>query len=169
MSDSVPVPPSVQLGQVVPPEDPEDWRRPLTWIVAAGMLAAPALAAVWFILAPPSDPYASIPGTAVVAAAIAAGAAVTGASQRGAWRAVLGTLGAGLFSALAVVAVGSILAGGTALGTAFVTAVAGSGGCLGAAALAGLLASAGRARRYLSPALAGGIAAVLLTEVLFSL
>lgn len=168
MSDSAPVPPSVQLGQVVPPEDPEDWRRPITWVVAAGMLAAPALAAVWFIIAPPPDPYASIPGTAVVAAVIAAGAAVTGASQRGAWRAVLGTLGAGLFSALGVVAAGSILAGG-ALSTAFVAAVAGSGGSLGAAALAGLLASAGPARRYFSPALTGGVAAVVLTEALFSL
>jgi peptidoglycan/LPS O-acetylase OafA/YrhL len=169
VSESAPVPPSVRLGQVVPPEDPEDWRRPLTWVVAAGMLAAPALTAVWLVVAPPADPYAAIPGTAVVAAAVAAGAAVTGASQRGAWRAVLGTLGAGLFSALAVVAVGSILAAGAALGTAFVAAVAGAGGCLGAAALAGLLASAGRARRYISPALAGGIAAVLLTEALFSL
>ena len=169
MTESAPVPPTVHLGQVVPPEDPEDWRRPLTWIVAAGMLAAPALAAVWFILAPPADPYASIPGTAVVAAAVAAGAAVTGASQRGAWRAVLGTLGAGLFGALAVVAVGSVLAGGTGLGTAFVAALAGSGGSLGAAALAGLLASAGHMRRYVSPAVAGGFAAVLLTELVYSL
>ena len=169
MSDSAPVPPSVRLGQVVPPEDPEDWRRPLTWLVAAGMLTAPALAAVWFVVAPPTDPYAAIPGTAAVAAALAAGAAVTGASQRGAWRAVLGTLGAGLFGALGVVAVGTILADGTALGTAVGAAVAGSGGSLGAAALAGLLASAGRVRRFLSPAVAGGFAAVLLTEVLFSL
>jgi hypothetical protein len=169
VSESPPVPPSVRLGQVVPPEDPEDWRRPLTWVVAAGMLAAPALAAGWFIVAPPTDPYASIPGTAVLAAALAAGAAVTGASQRGAWRAVLGTLGAGLFGALGVVAVGSILADGAALGTAIGAAVAGSGGSLGAAALAGLLASAGRARRYVSPAVAGGFAAVLLTELLYSL
>lgn len=169
MSDSSPVPPSVRLGQVVPPEDPEDWRRPLTWVVAAGMLAAPALAAAWFIVALPTDPYAAIPGTAVLAAAAAGGAAVTGASQRGAWRAVLGTLGAGLFSALALVAVGTTLADGAALGTAVTAALAGSGGCLGAAALAGLLASAGRARRYVSPAVAGGFAAVLLTELLFSL
>lgn len=169
MSEGSPVPPSVRLGQVVPPEDPEDWRRPLTWVVAAGMLAAPALAAAWFVVAPPTNPYASIPGTAALAAALAAGAAVTGASQRGAWRAVLGTLGAGLFGALGVVAVGSIVAGGTALATAVGAAVAGSGGSLGAAALAGLLASAGRVRRFLSPAVAGGFAAVLLTELLFSL
>jgi cysteinyl-tRNA synthetase len=32
------VPVSVQLGNVVPPEDPEDWTRPLTWAAAAGML-----------------------------------------------------------------------------------------------------------------------------------
>ena len=41
--DDVPV--SVRLGTVVPPEDPEDWTRPLTWVAAVGMLAAPAVAA----------------------------------------------------------------------------------------------------------------------------
>ena len=35
------VPVSVRLGNVVPPEDPEDWTQPLTWVAAAGMLAAP--------------------------------------------------------------------------------------------------------------------------------
>jgi hypothetical protein len=32
--DSVPI--SVRLGTVVPPEDPEDWTRPLTWMAAPG-------------------------------------------------------------------------------------------------------------------------------------
>jgi len=169
MSASPPVPPSVQLGEVVPPEDPEDWRQPLTWVVAGGMLAAPAVATAWFIVAPPADPYAAIPGTSVVAAVLAAGAAVTGASQRGGRRALMGTLGAGLFGALGLVLVGNVLAGGVALGTAVGAALAGAGGSLAAAVLAGLLASAGRLRRSLSPALAGAIAAVVLTRLLFSL
>jgi len=168
MSGSAPVPPSVQLGEVVPPEDPEDWRRPLTWVVAGGMLAAPALAAGWFVVAPPTDPFTAIAGMSALAAVLAAGAAVTGASQRGAGRAALVTVGAGLFGALAVVAVGTILAGGAALGTAVGAAVAGTGGSLAAAALAGLLATGSRLRRHLSPAIAGGLAAVLLTRLLFS-
>lgn len=169
MTGPSPIPPSVQLGEVVPPEDPEDWRQPLTWIMAGGMLAAPAVAAVWFIVAPPDDPFTAIPGTAVVAATLAAGAAVTGASQRGGRRAVLGTVGAGLFSALGLVVVGSVLAGGAALGTAVAAAAAGVGGSLAAAALAGLLASAWSLRRFLSPAVAGGATALLLAELLFRL
>ncbi|MEX0629193.1 MAG: hypothetical protein WEE67_02010 [Chloroflexota bacterium] len=169
MTASPPVPPSVQLGEVVPPEDPEDWRQPLTWVVAGGMLAAPAVAAVWFIVAPPTDPYGATTGISALAATLAAGAAVTGASQRGGGRAALVTLGAGLFGALGVVAIGTILAGGSALDSAAAAAVAGTGGTLAAAALAALLATAGRLRRYLSPALAGGFAAALLTELLFSL
>lgn len=169
MTASPPVPPSIQLGEVVPPEDPEDWRQPLTWVVAAGMLAAPAVAAVWFIVAPPTDPYAAILGTSALAATLAAGAAVTGASQRGGRRAVLATLGAGLFAALGLAFVGSILAGGAALGTAAAAAAAGVGGGLAAAVLAGLLGSAGRVRRFVSPAVAGGFTALLLTQLLFRL
>jgi hypothetical protein len=137
--------------------------------MAVGMLAAPAVAAGWLIAAPPTDPYAAIPGISALAATLAAGAAVTGASQRGGGRAALVTLGAGLFGALGVVAIGTILAGGSALGSAVGASIAGTGGALAAAGLAGLLATAGRLRRYLSPALAGGFAAVLLTELLFSL
>ena len=40
MTDEDLVPVSVRLGEVVPPEDPEDWTRPLTWVAALGMLAA---------------------------------------------------------------------------------------------------------------------------------
>ena len=50
------VPVSVRLGNVVPPEDPEDWTQPLTWVAAAGMLAAPLVALLWFWLFPPADP-----------------------------------------------------------------------------------------------------------------
>ena len=38
------VPVSVRLGEVVPPEDPEDWTRPLTWVAAGGMLVGPIVA-----------------------------------------------------------------------------------------------------------------------------
>ena len=167
MTGTPSAPPSVQLGEVVPPEDPEDWRQPLTWVVAAGMLAAPLAAAGWFLIAPPSDPSAAITGTSALAAVLAAGAAVTGATQRGARRAVLGTVGAGLFSALGLVVAGSVLADGIALGTAGSAALAGAWGSLAAAALAGALASAGRARRTVSPALAGGIVALMVTQLLF--
>ena len=71
VTDEPPVPLSVQLGEVVPPEDPEDWRKPLTWIVAVGMLAAPLWAAVWFVLAPPSDPYAVPAGVMALAVMVA--------------------------------------------------------------------------------------------------
>ena len=49
------VPVSVRLGEVVPPDDPEDWTRPLTWVAAIGMLAAPAVALAWYAVAPPDD------------------------------------------------------------------------------------------------------------------
>ncbi|MGH2463196.1 MAG: hypothetical protein ACRDFZ_06175 [Candidatus Limnocylindria bacterium] len=169
MSGSAPVPPSVQLGEVVPPEDPEDWRRPLTWVVAGGMLVAPLVAAAWFVVAPPTDPFSAVPGISALAAILAAGAAVTGASQRGGSRSLVVTIGAGLFGALGLVAVGTIVADGVALSTAVSAAVAGIGGSLAAAVLASLLATAGWMRRNLSPAIAGGIAAVLLTRILFSL
>lgn len=169
MTESTPVPPSIQLGQVVPPDDPEDWRRPLTWMMAAGMLAAPVLAAAWFVMAPPTDPHAAIPATSAVAAAVAAGASVTGASQRGGRRALLATIGAGLFAALGVVVVGATLASGTSLASAAVAAAAGVGGTLASASLAVLVARAGRLRRSLSPALAGGVTAALLTELVFRL
>ena len=43
------VPVSVRLGGVVPPEDPEDWSRPLTWVAAIGMLAGPLAAVAWIV------------------------------------------------------------------------------------------------------------------------
>ena len=56
MTDFDNTPASVRLGEVVPPEDPEDWGRPLTWVVAAGMLVAPAVGAAWFATAGPTEP-----------------------------------------------------------------------------------------------------------------
>jgi hypothetical protein len=163
------VPPSVRLGEVVPPEDPEDWGSPLTWVVAAGMLVAPLVAALWFLLATPADPAEVVGGIAALAAVLAAGAAVTGATQKGARRAGLTTVGAGLFGALGAVVVGSVVADGAALGIAASAAVAGVIGCAPAATLAALLAGAGRARRVVSPALAGGATAVLVAQLLFRL
>ena len=76
------VPVSVRLGNVVPPEDPEDWTQPLTWIAAAGMLAAPLVALLWFWLFPLADTsaYATMPGTIILAATVAAGGVLTGAT-----------------------------------------------------------------------------------------
>src|SRR3990170_7504067 len=73
------VPVSVRLGNVVPPEDPEDWTRPLTWVVAFGMLAGPLVAFGWFVVAPPNQGVQALPSTFAVAVALAAGAAATGA------------------------------------------------------------------------------------------
>lgn len=169
MTDDPQVPLSVQLGEVVPPEDPEDWRKPLTWIVAVGMLAAPLWAATWFALAPPSDPYAVKAGIAALAMLVASGAVLVGASQRGGLRALLGTLGAGLFAALGVIVAGSALASSTALGTAVVAAVSGMIGVLPAAAIGGALSEAGRGRRLASPIVAGSLTALIAVEVLLRL
>jgi hypothetical protein len=114
--DDVPV--SVRLGEVVPPEDPEDWSRPLTWVAAAGMLAAPLVAAAWLWLTPPAAADSPTPLTFAVAALLAAGAVVTGLTQRGAARALTATLGAALFAALAVVVVGTVMDGGRQVGVA---------------------------------------------------
>jgi hypothetical protein len=169
VTDEPPVPLSVQLGEVVPPEDPEDWRQPLTWIVAVGMLAAPLWAAVWFVFAPPTDPYAVPAGVTALAMVVASGAVLVGASQRGALRTLLGTLGAGLFAALGVVVVGSAVASSTALGTAVVAATGGMIGVLPAAAIGAALTDSRRGRRLASPIVAGALTALIAVEVLLSL
>jgi hypothetical protein len=161
------VPPSVRLGEVVPPEDPEDWGRPLTWVVAAGMLLAPVAGAVWFAVASPTDPAAALTGTSILAAVLASGAALTGATQRGGGRAAVTTIGAGLFGALGVIVAASLVAGGASIGVATAVAVTGGFGSVPAAAIAGLLADAPRLRRFLSPALIGGVVAFLGVRNLF--
>jgi hypothetical protein len=167
MTDPSHVPASVQLGEVVPPEDPEDWGRPLTWIMAAGMLVAPLVAAGWFIVAAPTDPAMAVAGTSALAAIVAAGAATTGATQRGARRAAFTTIGAGLFGALGMVVAGSVVADGASLGVAVAAATAGGFGSVPAAGLAALLADAPRLRRFLSPALVGGLIAFLGVQNLY--
>jgi len=160
------VPISVRLGEVVPPEDPEDWTRPLTWVAALGMLAGPIVALVWFLAARPSaDP--PLLGTFLVAAALAGGAALTGSTQQGVARAWTATLGAGLFGALAVVVIGVVMAGERAveafpptLAHAFAAAVAGLAGAAAAAIGAGVVAGrAGRAGRALVPVIVGAVVA----------
>lgn len=137
-SDEDLVPVSVRLGEVVPPEDPEDWTRPLTWVAALGMLAAPLVTVAWFLLAPPDQGAVALPATLGVALALAAGAVSTGATQQGVARAVTATLGAGLFGALVVVMAGVVMAGERQVGVASPTLahafVAGLGGLGGVAA-----------------------------------
>lgn len=112
------VPASVRLGNVVPPEDPEDWTRPLTWVAAIGMLAAPALALTWFTVAGPPDSSHPVGGTWAVALVLVAGAAAAGGTQLGRMRAFTGTLGAALLAALLVVAAGAVTAGERQVGSA---------------------------------------------------
>lgn len=163
------VPVSVRLGEVVPPDDPEDWTQPLTWVAAAGMLAAPLVAILWFWLAPPSAAKAPAPATWLVAVTLAVGAALAGGTQQGRLRSLAGTVAAGLFAALATVAVGLVMAGERQLGIASPTlahavaaALAGLAGALPAAALAPPLAVRSRRARMLAPsAIAAGVAALV--------
>lgn len=162
------VPVSVRLGAVVPPEDPEDWTRPLTWVAAAGMLAAPIATLAWFIVAPPTQSVQALPATYLVGAALVGGSAATGATQQGRVRASTATLGAGLFGALAVVMVGVLMAGERQVGAAsptlaqaFGAAVGGLAGALGAALVNGVVTPLHpRYARWLLSTLAGLLALV---------
>ena len=162
------VPVSVRLGEVVPPEDPEDWTRPLTWVAALGMLAGPLVALFWFTVARPVT-LAPEPATLIVAAVLAAGAATTGATQQGRVCAWTATLGAGLFAALVVVALGVMLAGERPSGDAPPATVAQATNVailgLGGTALASVTAATvGSSRsdvlRFCVPAAAGVIGAL---------
>ncbi|MGQ0608597.1 MAG: hypothetical protein ACT4OQ_09065 [Chloroflexota bacterium] len=161
--DDDPVPISVRLGEVVPPEDPEDWTRPLTWVAALGMLAGPIIALAWFVGGPPTDAGGALPATSLVALALTAGAAATGATQIGAARAGAATLGAGLFGALVVIVLGVVTAGERQLGTAsptlahaFVASVGGVSGAAVAAAVAAIVARLrSRIVRFLPAVLSG--------------
>lgn len=169
------VPISVRLGQVVPPEDPEDWTRPLTWAAAAGMLAAPVVALAWFWIGPPGASHPAQAATYLIACTLVAGAALTGATQQGALRAAAGTVAAALFSALAVVIVGAALAGERQVGAAsptvahaFGAAVAGLCGAIAVSPLAARLASIrARAPRVVAPgAIGAGVALFLVGSLL---
>jgi hypothetical protein len=165
------VPVSVRLGALVPPEDPEDWTRPLTWVAAIGMLAAPAVALAWYVLGAPRDATELALGTWAVAAALVVGAAAAGATQIGRLRAFTGTLASALLGAVLVVAAGAVTAGERQLGSASPTvahslaaALAGVAGSLPAAVGAGLAAN--RLSRLQRGALAAAVGAVVATTVL---
>lgn len=170
------VPVSVRLGNVVPPEDPEDWTRPLTWIAAAGMLAAPLVAFGWFALGPPGSADAPVAASWVVAATLALGAAVTGATQMGPVRAFAGTAGSGLFAALATVALGVVMAGERPVGVAsptlahaFVASVAGVAGTTAASTLAPAFARhRSRLWRAVAPGALGVVISALVVQILFA-
>lgn len=168
------VPVSVRLGNVVPPEDPEDWTRPLTWAAAAGMLLGPLVALAWFVLWTP-DRLAILPGSFLLAAATGAGAALTGSTQQGVVRAVTATLAAALFGALVDIIAGALttptrqaVEASPTLGQAFGGAAAGFAGAIAAAGLAGALAHvrSGSARALAPAAVAVGVA-ILLVPVIF--
>lgn len=169
------VPVSVRLGTVVPPEDPEDWTRPLTWVAAIGMLAPPAVALTWFSLAGPADGAHPVLGTWVVAVVLAIGAASAGSTQLGRLRAFTGTLGAGLLAALLVVLAGAVTAGERQVGAASPTlahavaaSLAGLAGASPAAALgAATAASWSRLQRGTAAAVLGAAVAVAVLPGLF--
>jgi hypothetical protein len=170
------VPISVRLGEVVPPEDPEDWTRPLTWVAALGMLAGPIVALAWFAVAPPNDARSAAPATHLVAVALASGAAATGATQLGALRAATATLGAGLFAALATVVLGAVMSDGRQVGAAspslahaFAASLGGLSGAAVGAIVAGFAARLrSRLARFLPALLAGAVMATVVLTLLFS-
>ena len=176
------VPVSVRLGTVVPPEDPEDWTRPLTWVAAIGMLGAPAILIGWYLLAAPTDGVRPLAGTYAVAIALVVGAAAAGGTQLGRARAVAGTLAAGLLGALLIVMVGAVsgevvtfcdckpgvvIPAAPTLAHAAAAALAGLAGCLPAALAEGLAArSLSRLRRgVLAGALGALVAAIVLPNL----
>lgn len=171
--DDVPI--SVRLGTVVPPEDPEDWTKPLTWAAAIGMLAAPLTTLAWFLVARPAAATPSAV-TWLVSVVLVAGASLTGATQIGGVRAFAGTLGAALFAALGTIIIGVVLAGerqvgsfSPTLGQAFVAGMSGLAGG-GAAALAAAPLGRWRSRiaRWLAPAVLGAIVSLLIVGLLAS-
>lgn len=170
------VPVSVRLGTVVPPEDPEDWTRPLTWVAALGMLSAPIVTLVWFWVAPPTGRDAAVVGTWLVALALVGGAAAVGGTQIGRLRAFAGTLAAALFAGVVVVLIGAALAGERQIEAASPTvvhalagAVAGLAGAAGASLGAPLLAAQrSRLTRAGIPALVGWAVVAAVIPILFA-
>jgi hypothetical protein len=170
--DRVPV--SVRLGTVVPPEDPEDWRKPLTWVAAAGMLAPALLGLGWFVLAPPFTSDDPVPATWLLAAALVAGAVVTGATQTGPAWSFAATLGSGLFGGLLTLLLATAVSPEPAgiatpiLVHAFVAGMAGVAGALVAATLMPTFSRMpSRARRGLAPGAIGIAVSALLVMLLF--
>lgn len=169
------IPISVRLGTVVPPEDPEDWTRPLTWVAAIGMLAAPVVALAWYLLAAPVESVRALTGTWAVALTLAVGAAAAGGTQLGRLRAITGTLGAALLGAVLVVGAGAVSAGERQLAAASPTlvhsmaaALAGVAGAVAAAAVGGLAAKwLTRLPRGIAAGAVGALVTALLLPRLF--
>jgi hypothetical protein len=169
------IPVSVRLGTVVPPEDPEDWTRPLTWVAAIGRLAPPAVALAWFFVAGPGDSTHPVLGTWIVALALVVGAAAAGGTQLGRLRAFTGTLGAGLLAALLVVVAGAVSAGERQVGSAspslahaVAAALAGLAGAFPAAGLGAFTANSwSRLQRAAAAAALGAVVTVAVLPGLF--
>ena len=168
-------PVSVRIGAVVPPEDPEDWSRPLTWVAALGMVAAPLAAATWLLVSPPERIAPAEPGTWILAGLLAAGGVLTGATQLGGWRAFAGTGGAALFAAVATVAVATSLGARSPDGSSPALAhamAAGIGGVAGAFAVAPLMAlfatRRSRVRLTAAPLALGSAVAIIGAALLMS-
>ena len=171
------VPVSVRLGDVVPPEDPEDWTRPLTWVAALGTLAGPLVSFGWFLAAPPTATVEdTVPAAPLAAAILAVGAAVAGGTQLVTARAWTATVAAALFAALVVVIAGVVLAGERQVEVASPTVAHGVaiavGGVAGgaAAALAYVLLSQVRSRaaRALPAIVVGAAVAAFTVGALFT-
>ena len=168
------VPVSVRLGTVVPPEDPEDWRRPLTWVAAAGMLLAPALALLLLALGPSPQSARPAPATWLIAGALVIGGVLTGTTQQRPMWAAAATLGSALFGALLIVlyavAVSPEVRAGAfspALAQAISGSVAGLGGALVAATLMPAFSRMpSRLRRGLAPAAIGIAVSAILVRLL---
>jgi hypothetical protein len=170
--ESVPI--SVRLGTVVPPEDPEDWRRALTWVAAAGMLLAPALVVLWFVSGPPAESARPVPATWLIAGAIVVGGVLTGTTQlRPAWAAAA-TLGSALFAALLIVLYAVAVSPQVRVGAfapAIAQALSGSAAGLGGALVSATLMPAfsrmrSRVRRGLAPAAIGIAVSAILVRLL---
>lgn len=172
VDESVPI--SIRLGTVVPPEDPEDWRRPLTWVAAAGMLLAPALVVLWFVIGPPAESARPVPATWLIAGAIVLGGVLTGTTQlRPAWAAAA-TLGSALFAALLIVLYAVAVSPQVRVGAfapAIAQALSGSAAGLGGALVSATLMPAfsrmrSRVRRGLTPAAIGIAVSAILVRFL---
>jgi hypothetical protein len=170
------VPVSVRLGTVVPPDDPEDWRRPLTWVAASGMLLAPVLVFLWAVIAPPAQSPHPAPGQWVIAATLVIGGVLTGTTQLRPMWAAAATLGSALFGALLVVLYAVAVSPEIRVGSLspyLAQALAGSAAGLAGALVAATLMPAfsrmrSRVRRGLAPAAIGIAVSALVVRLLLS-
>jgi hypothetical protein len=169
------VPVSVRLGTVVPPEDPEDWRRPLTWLAATGMLLAPALALFMLAIWSPTASGRPAPATWLIAGALVIGGVLTGSTQQRPGWAAAATLGSALFAALLLVlfvaAVSPVALRTGTFSAQVAQTISGSAAGLGGALAAATLMPAftrmpSRLRRGLAPAAIGVAVSAIIVRLL---